>query len=364
MASRRSVFWLRTVRSAIGYVAMARLTEKTVGAIVRMPLGGNWYGYARKTCETGWWFYKLVSRGPLDESQVRGRPAAFYECVTSNMLRRRVWTLIGVDPYDDPDDAWGPPRYIGDFDYPRTLKVLHKGKMRPATVAECKKLETCGCVQSQGSDFGPYMLRRLLKAKAKKVEGAMRVGAPRVVAANPDGAGTTAEPPPPPVESMAEKKFWRVIEAARNAGTSSARRVVGLRQALRRLQPRDVIAFQMLLMQLRNRAYSWELWRAAELIHGGCSDDGFHSFLGWLILEGNKVYNAALGDPDSLATQVRPGQVCECEDVFYVAEDVYLKMSRDPWTTEGVEFSDRPRGRKISDTTLAKRYPKLYAKFA
>jgi hypothetical protein len=53
-------------------------------------------------------------------------------------------------------------------------------------------------------------------------------------------------------------------------------------------------------------------WGAAYLANGGCSDDGFDYFRGWLIGQGRKVYETVLADPDSLAAHAdgrdrRPG---------------------------------------------------------
>jgi len=42
------------------------------------------------------------------------------------------------------------------------------------------------------------------------------------------------------------------------------------------------------------------------LINGGCSDDGFFYFRAWLISRGQKVYDAALQNPDSLAKVADP----------------------------------------------------------
>ena len=36
-------------------------------------------------------------------------------------------------------------------------------------------------------------------------------------------------------------------------------------------------------------SYRWDLWGAAYLANGGCSDDGFDYFRGWLIGQGRKV---------------------------------------------------------------------------
>ncbi len=43
------------------------------------------------------------------------------------------------------------------------------------------------------------------------------------------------------------------------------------------------------------------LWGAAHLILGGCSEDEFEAFLGWLAAQGRATFQAAFADPDSLA---------------------------------------------------------------
>src|SRR5436190_667674 len=44
-----------------------------------------------------------------------------------------------------------------------------------------------------------------------------------------------------------------------------------------------------------------DLWGAAYLINGGCSDDGFRDFRVWLVGRGRHAYEHALKNPDSLA---------------------------------------------------------------
>lgn len=41
---------------------------------------------------------------------------------------------------------------------------------------------------------------------------------------------------------------------------------------------------------------------AAYLINGGRSDDGFDHFRGWLLTQGRATWQAALAEPDSLAS--------------------------------------------------------------
>src|SRR5262249_29677619 len=49
------------------------------------------------------------------------------------------------------------------------------------------------------------------------------------------------------------------------------------------------------------RAYSWDLWGAAYMIGGGCSNGAFWDFSSTLIMQGKDFFDAALADPDRLA---------------------------------------------------------------
>jgi hypothetical protein len=66
----------------------------------------------------------------------------------------------------------------------------------------------------------------------------------------------------------------------------------------------DIVDFQEVFDQLHRQAYRWDLWAAAYLINGGCSDGGFEYFRPWLMAQGQHVWNAAVVDPDSLADVV------------------------------------------------------------
>lgn len=111
---------------------------------------------------------------------------------------------------------------------------------------------------------------------------------------------------------MTQTEFWEHIEKSRRAEPEAhAERLVA---RLAKLRPADILAFQNIWDRFEARSYSRVLWGAAYLINGGCSDDGFDYFRMWLILQGEKVYIAAVKNPDSLADVVSPddGEV-ECE---------------------------------------------------
>ena len=99
---------------------------------------------------------------------------------------------------------------------------------------------------------------------------------------------------------MAPDRFWQIIERVRptppDAETFGPRKA-----ALLELPPEEILQFRVLLDDLVGKAYRIDLWGAGSVIHGGCSDDGFHYFRVWLVGMGREVYEQALAAPDSLA---------------------------------------------------------------
>src|ERR687887_129997 len=120
---------------------------------------------------------------------------------------------------------------------------------------------------------------------------------------------------------MTVDEFWAMIDAA-GAAAGGEVELYGdtLRRVLTPLPPEELISFDSLFARHLDRAYLWELWGAAYLINGGCSDDCFVYFRAWLIMQGRDVYERALSDPDALAGVCdEPGEEAKCEDVLYVA---------------------------------------------
>ncbi len=172
---------------------------------------------------------------------------------------------------------------------------------------------------------------------------------------------------------MTQKEFWEHIEKSKRRDPEAhAERLVA---RLAKLPVAKIIEFDRVWHTFRNRAYSWTVWGAAYLINGGCSDDGFIDFRSWLILQGSKVYAAAMKNPDSLAGVVDPDEeecTCECYpgmDAWFAATgtaqdaagyDAWLAAFRAKYpTTEplpslgrGWNFDD--------DRKMRSRYPHLW----
>jgi len=112
---------------------------------------------------------------------------------------------------------------------------------------------------------------------------------------------------PQPEKAMPDERFWSIIDATVPFADDGDRQLESLRLRLEALPVEDVAAFQAQFDRKKAEAYTWDLWGAAFVIHGGASDDGFDYFRCWLISRGRAFYEAALAKPDSLASLIPAG---------------------------------------------------------
>jgi hypothetical protein len=83
------------------------------------------------------------------------------------------------------------------------------------------------------------------------------------------------------------QQFWRLIDeaSAQIADPVDAEAVAARAGALLSALPRaEIVAAERVLSTLLADSYRAQLWAAAYVINGGCSDDGFDYFRGWLRL--------------------------------------------------------------------------------
>jgi hypothetical protein len=113
------------------------------------------------------------------------------------------------------------------------------------------------------------------------------------------------------------------------------------------------------------------LWAAAYTVGGGCSDDGFLDFRRWLLSRGERVYEAALRDPDTLAEVVNAGagDQCQYEGFQYVAREAWERVTQNrlgDFPAAEIMQPDEPAGEPWSEDgdDLERRFPKLWRKFA
>lgn len=101
---------------------------------------------------------------------------------------------------------------------------------------------------------------------------------------------------------MRTDDFWTLIDQARTGADGDVEAIAA--RATELLAARDVadiVGYARHQRRVLAASYLVDLWGAAYLINGGCSDDWFDYFRGWLIAQGRTVFARAVAEPDSLA---------------------------------------------------------------
>jgi len=176
------------------------------------------------------------------------------------------------------------------------------------------------------------------------------------------------------VRVMDEAQFWTLLDASVEGSPPQGVQADRLAAALGEFPAEGVAAFDNMFWKQVHNAYSWDLWGAAYIIHGGASDDGFEYFRRWLVSRGKATFEAALRDPDSLAdlipaTQSEPAEFESFPDV--AANVLRSKPDVDPKAAIGdmayllASIPDEPKGEPFEEDPdyLAKRWPKLWKRF-
>ena len=138
---------------------------------------------------------------------------------------------------------------------------------------------------------------------------------------------------------MDSDMFWDVIEATR-AGAAEAGEPfdeVLVKQLADRPMQR-ILEYAERFDELHDALYRWDVWAAAYLIGGGCSDDSFIDFRAGVIALGREWYQRVAANPDSLAAHpvvidaARASERSETlfyEDVNYAASRAFERITGD-----------------------------------
>jgi hypothetical protein len=139
---------------------------------------------------------------------------------------------------------------------------------------------------------------------------------------------------------MDNDTFWGLVDTAR-AGAAEAGEPLDevLVARLAQRPRREILEFQERFDELHDALYRWDVWAAAYLIGGGCSDDSFMDFRAGVIGLGRDWYERVAVDPDSLAAHPvvreaatdlrdRPETLFH-EDMNYVAGGAFEQITGD-----------------------------------
>jgi hypothetical protein len=172
---------------------------------------------------------------------------------------------------------------------------------------------------------------------------------------------------------MRTDDFWAVIDRATADRPGSPGEVAKRATAdLASRDPEEIVAWGRHLDKVMVASGKEDLWAAAYLINGGCSDEGFDHFRGWLIAHGRDVLARAVRDPDSLAdlptvqAAADTGAVFEAEEVLSIAQEAYQQATGDQLpASEG--GATRPEAADLWDfdneDEMRRRLPRLSSLF-
>jgi hypothetical protein len=145
--------------------------------------------------------------------------------------------------------------------------------------------------------------------------------------------------------------FWAIVDAARLdaaslSGDPREAIATALTDRLAATSKQTILEYQERFDQLHDAVYRWDVWAAAYLIGGGCSDDSFMDFRAGLIAQGRDWYERAASAPDRLAdhpdviagARKRHDWALFCESANYAAPNAYDRIGGDK--DEGTFYDD------------------------
>jgi hypothetical protein len=163
---------------------------------------------------------------------------------------------------------------------------------------------------------------------------------------------------------MTLDQFWDIVDRVHVGSEGDMDKKCELLDAeLRRLPLDEVRSFHDYFYECLDRAYSWELWAAAYIIGGGCSNDKFSDFRSTLISMGRQTFERTLADPQSLADIDYDSETADYEGYQYVPTRVECDLNGGLNFPRTRPHPDDPSGTIWDEDKVAELYPRLAKKY-
>ena len=171
--------------------------------------------------------------------------------------------------------------------------------------------------------------------------------------------------------SIGVPAFWNLIERTKHKAFRDVEEQAEILTEILSERPlEDIIEFGRILKYFHALSYKSDLWAAAYIIQGGCSDDMFDYFRAWLIAQGKDVFENAVENPETLTRiiSLEEAEEIDGECMLYVANKAYQRKtgnSREKFLDlQGVvKFPELEFDWNEEDDSLKNKFPKLYKKF-
>ncbi|RCW90790.1 DUF4240 domain-containing protein [Winogradskyella arenosi] len=163
---------------------------------------------------------------------------------------------------------------------------------------------------------------------------------------------------------MDSEMFWEMISISKaNSSGDYEQQQLELKKELLKRSATDILEFDNKFRTLRGEIYDWNFWAAAYIINGGCSDDCFSDFRGWLIGQGKAVFEGAIQNVENLA-ELKDTNDGDWEGLSYVPSEAYEQKTRKDLPA-GIRENFEITGEEWSEDgdDLKNKFPKLWEKF-
>lgn len=158
--------------------------------------------------------------------------------------------------------------------------------------------------------------------------------------------------------------FWGLIDAHVEVDDDLEVHVEGLIEALSQERTEAIADFGRHFDALMASSYRADLWGAAHLVKGGCSDDAFDAFRAWLIAMGRTAFENAMEDPDSLGELALADAYCESEEMLSVADRAHMSVAGEPLELGPAPLQLQGELWDFDDEAESKRrHPRIHAMF-
>lgn len=177
---------------------------------------------------------------------------------------------------------------------------------------------------------------------------------------------------------MTEDLFWGLLETAKQKGEDLEEQFEWLVSHLMRKPLKDIVLFDYFFNENYRKSYTSDLWAAAYIVMGGCSDDCFDYFRAWLMYLGKESYYACIEDPEKMIPYLKILEEAEeapqFEDLLMAASmayeektgmdfdeyyDLYVKLTGDEQIDQEIEFD----WDEDDEEGLKRKYPLLWKHF-
>ena len=166
-------------------------------------------------------------------------------------------------------------------------------------------------------------------------------------------------------------EFWEVIEDTRPDHHNPSAHAQAITSRLADSGIEAVRAFAAGFDEAMDGLYTWDLWGAAFLSFGGCSDDAFEYLRAWLIGRGKAVTNRARTDPEGLFLDLLDQSespesrweelgLGEGEALLYATGLAHEQLTDEWLPARSRPLPEQPEGDPWEEDELADRFPALH----